>query len=265
MRHFARSIPKSLSQCRGYPASEYEYKVVSRYAPIASELARQSAIRRGEAVLEVGAGTGLLTRLLMPIECRLIATDVSASMLMKARENLIVSASPTPPMVLASVTNLPFADESFDALVASLTPLQDSMRALMEARRVLCRNGRISLSMWGPSCSDIRLNNLARRAAGKGHLPYGAPRIAVSRMQRLGFDVKRRDMKFFVEYESVDSYLNFRHAFGEPEDWSATDSSIYYRTLRHLLNQKVKGGGSVRLDWNITYLSAVRQEMQSIK
>ena len=103
MRRFAESIPKSLSQCGDYPASEYEYKVVSRYAPIASELARQSAIRRDEVVLEVGAGTGLLTRLLMPLECELIATDVSASMLMKARENLMVSGLPTPPMVVASV------------------------------------------------------------------------------------------------------------------------------------------------------------------
>ena len=253
-------IPKTISECGEYPADDYERQVVPYFFPIAFELARESAIKREESVLEVGAGTGLLTRLLAPIECRLIATDISMNMLSKAYKTLSTNKLPIPSVALASVTDLPFTSESFDVLVSNLTPLQDSIIALREARRVLNPNGRISLAMWGPSCSDTRLNNLALRAAGKRHLPYGAPLAAVRRLQSLGFDVERTDRTFLIEYETTDSYIDFRSSFGEPRDWSATDSVAYYGALRRLIDRQAKGG-RVYLSWNVSYLTARRSRL----
>ena len=236
-------------------AQDYEDRVVPRYRPIAEEVIRRARLRAGERVLEVGAGTGLLTRLLAPTDVDLLVTDISHAMLTLARKCLVNAAAPIPPTLVASVASLPLASGRFDAIVASLTPLQDSSAALREARRVLGPRGRISLSMWGPSYSEVRLNNVALRAAGKRHLPYGAPRKAVERMRRLGFTIDRKDEHFDVEYENRDSYLQYRRAFGLPADWTAADKEAYFLALGDLIDRRAEGA-SVRFDWNITYLTA---------
>ncbi len=240
-----------------YDPCAYETNVTPGYRPIAEELARRSSVRREEDVLEVGAGTGLLTRLLVPTGCKLIATDISGEMLRYARQVLVVAAQPCPPMVSATITALPFADRSFDVIVANLTPLQDTARAIREAIRVIRTDGRISLSMWGPSYSESRLHNLALRIAGKKHQPYGGPRIAVERFRRFGFNVERKDERFLVEHGSVDKYLYYRRAFGRPRSLSAAEGRTYYRALRSVLDQRTQGG-PVLLDWNVTFLTVRR-------
>jgi ubiquinone/menaquinone biosynthesis C-methylase UbiE len=93
-------------------------------------------------VLEVGCGDGTIWREnadRIPDGWRLTLTDVSAGMVEAARAVLGDRAQ----YAVASVAELPFADESFDGAIANhmLFHLEDRTRALSEIRRVLRPGG----------------------------------------------------------------------------------------------------------------------------
>ncbi len=94
-------------------------------------------------VLELGIGTGVNLPLYGP-EARVIGCDASEEMLAWA-----VHRHTQAPVALAQadVQRLPFANESFDAVTASLLfcSVADPARGLAEARRVLCPGGRLVL------------------------------------------------------------------------------------------------------------------------
>ena len=60
----------------------------------------------------------------------------------------------------------PFLDASFSLVLSGLTYLQDSPSSLAEVARVLRANGRLALSMWGPSYHEKRLLNAALESVG---------------------------------------------------------------------------------------------------
>lgn len=94
---------------------------------------------RAKQVLEVGSGTGgFAARMSKEIDCEVVAIDSSAAMVSASR-SLGVAA------ILADVRELPFRDESFDAVVAAwmlyhVSPLNE---AIEEIARVLRRGGRL--------------------------------------------------------------------------------------------------------------------------
>ncbi|MDP9285993.1 MAG: class I SAM-dependent methyltransferase [Actinomycetota bacterium] len=93
-------------------------------------------------VLEVGCGEGVIWRVnaeRIPEGWRLTLTDMSEGMVEAARDVLGDRAL----YGVASVEELPFADESFDGAIANhmLFHLEDRTRALSEIRRVLRPGG----------------------------------------------------------------------------------------------------------------------------
>ena len=97
-------------------------------------------------LLEVGAGTGVMSLLLAELGYRLTATDISKGMLDEARRKasdrrLAIAFE------IADAEALPFADASFDAVFGRhiLWTLPHPERALAEWRRVLHPGGRLVL------------------------------------------------------------------------------------------------------------------------
>jgi SAM-dependent methyltransferase len=90
-------------------------------------------------VLEVGCGTGVLTRTLArwPNVNKVIGVDTAPSLLSKARE--LAAALPNLTFREADARSLPFEDEAFDVVVfhTTLTHVPDPELALAEAFRVL--------------------------------------------------------------------------------------------------------------------------------
>ena len=99
-----------------------------------------SQIGSDDTVLECACGTGLLSAVIAE-KCRqLTATDFSEKMLKKAEKNCRAFRNIT--YAPADITALPFADGSFDKVVAGnvIHLLDNPMKALGELNRV-CKDG----------------------------------------------------------------------------------------------------------------------------
>lgn len=110
----------------------------SQFSEMAEAIGRD--LPPGSEVLELGAGTGLVTRTASPSARRYVATDQSAGMLSVLSSRTLGVETQT-----ADATALPFGDESFDAVVAAnlLHLLPRPELALTEANRVLRPDGRL--------------------------------------------------------------------------------------------------------------------------
>ncbi|TAL16577.1 methyltransferase domain-containing protein [bacterium] len=108
-----------------------------------------ASLREGEAVLEVGCGTGVLTRLAAEAvgpEGSAVGIDPAIRMIAVARKNAFEMGSRAMFRV-AAIEDLPFADNSFDAAFASAMihhlPPEVKLAGLREVYRVLKPGGRL--------------------------------------------------------------------------------------------------------------------------
>jgi SAM-dependent methyltransferase len=101
----------------------------------------------GAQVLEVGCGTGVLTRQLAsrPGVDSVTGVDLAPSLLEKARE--LAAGLDTLRFEEADARSLPYADEAFDVVVfdSTLSHVPEPERAVAEAVRVLRPSGRLAV------------------------------------------------------------------------------------------------------------------------
>jgi ubiquinone/menaquinone biosynthesis C-methylase UbiE len=137
---FAGSIPKLYQECL----------VPLIFQPYAEDLARRLAARSVSRVLEIAAGTGVVTRLLasaLPANVSIVATDLNRPMLDMAAQ--IGTCRPVE-WREADAMRLPFEDAQFDAVVCQFGVMffPDKPKAFAEARRVLRPGGVLLFNVW---------------------------------------------------------------------------------------------------------------------
>jgi ubiquinone/menaquinone biosynthesis C-methylase UbiE len=133
-------------QLEGTAPEAYEkYLVPALFAPFAERLIEIAEPRRGDRVLDVGCGTGIVARVAAGRGCRAVGADFNPLMLETAR-----AAEPAIEWLAADAGALPLPDASFElvACQASLQYFPDRAAALREMRRVLAPGGRLALSVW---------------------------------------------------------------------------------------------------------------------
>jgi ubiquinone/menaquinone biosynthesis C-methylase UbiE len=122
------------------------------FADYAADIARRAAAGSPARVLEIAAGTGIVTRQLrdlLPAGADLTATDLNPPMLEAARAKFRpeeqVDFRP------ADATALPFRDRSFDAVVCQFGVMffPDKDRSYREIHRVLAPGGRYLVQCLG--------------------------------------------------------------------------------------------------------------------
>jgi ubiquinone/menaquinone biosynthesis C-methylase UbiE len=138
---FAGSIPENYDR----------YMVPLIFAPYAADLAQRAASFSPTAVLEIAAGTGVVTRALAPKlspDARYTVTDLNQPMLDYA-------ASQQPPdsritWRQADAMTLPFENGTFDLVCCQFGAMffPDRIAAYREARRVLKPGGHFLFSVW---------------------------------------------------------------------------------------------------------------------
>ena len=154
---FAGSIPRLYE----------DYFVPLIFAPYATDLAGRVAARRPTRVLEIAAGTGVVTRALaaqLPATTDIVATDLNPAMIATATE---VGTSRAVRWQQADAMQLPFADDDFAVVVCQFGVmfLPDQGRGFAEARRVLRPGGALVFNVWDRiednEFADVVTNTLA--------------------------------------------------------------------------------------------------------
>ncbi|HEU5292896.1 MAG TPA: methyltransferase domain-containing protein [Cyclobacteriaceae bacterium] len=138
---FTGSIPKNYD----------EYLGPMFFEPYAIELASRINPSSVKIALELGCGTGRVTRHLrktLTEQSILIASDLSPEMLAIAKENLKESNID---WRIINAQELPFDDNSIDLIVCSFGYMfvNDRTKAFAEAFKVLRPGGTLLLSTWG--------------------------------------------------------------------------------------------------------------------
>lgn len=131
-------------------------------------LASEDVSKRGK-VLEVAAGTGLVTVAIARAATRVVATDRASEMLEVLRGRVADQGIENVEVKEADAVDLPFDDASFDGVVAAnlLHLLPDPAKALAEARRVLRPSGVLVVPTFGHGhTSAARVISFVLRTAG---------------------------------------------------------------------------------------------------
>lgn len=137
---FAGSIPKLYDT----------YLVPLIFEPYAADLADRLRSRSLARVLEIAAGTGVVTRALasaLPDSVSIVATDLNQAMLDHASAVGTIRAVE---WRQADAMQLPFPDGTFDAVVCQFGVMfvPDRSKAFSEARRVLRPRGVFLFNVW---------------------------------------------------------------------------------------------------------------------
>jgi ubiquinone/menaquinone biosynthesis C-methylase UbiE len=145
----------SFKQYGGNAAENYErYFVPTIGMPFATTLLDAAGLHRGERVLDVACGTGVVTRLAaerVAPNGAVAGLDINPAMLAVARS--VPSSGAAIQWHEASAESLPLADGSFDVVLSSLGLqfVADKASALREMRRVLAPDGRLAIATVGPT------------------------------------------------------------------------------------------------------------------
>jgi SAM-dependent methyltransferase len=137
---FAGSIPKLYDK----------YLVPLIFEPYAADLAKRLSSRSLSRVLEIAAGTGVVTRALasvLPPNVSIVATDLNQAMLDQAAA---VGTSRPVEWRQADAMQLPFKDGTFDAVVCQFGVMffPEKSKAFSQARRALRPGGVFVFNVW---------------------------------------------------------------------------------------------------------------------
>jgi len=123
--------------------------VASVFGPFAKDLARRAARLGPKRVLELAAGTGVVTLELVAMlpSAEVVATDLNDAMVALGELRC-----PGAVWQHADAMALPFEDATFDMVLCQFGVMffPDKPAALSEVRRVLVDGGSCLLNVWGP-------------------------------------------------------------------------------------------------------------------
>jgi SAM-dependent methyltransferase len=120
--------------------------------PPAAHLVRFAGVAPGDAVLDVGAGTGVVAITAARAGARVNALDLTPALLEAAREHARIAGFPEIDWIEGDAERLPYPDASFDVVLSQFghifAPRPEV--AIAEMRRVLKPSGRIAFATWPP-------------------------------------------------------------------------------------------------------------------
>jgi SAM-dependent methyltransferase len=170
--------PSSDTRFGGALPELYErYLVPLIFQPYAIDLAMRTAALSPRRVLEVAAGTGVVTRELatrLRSDVDIVATDLNGPMLEQAAR---IGTSRPVTWQAADAQQLPFADAAFDVVACQFGVMffPDKPRAFAEARRVLRPRGTLLFNVWARIEENVFAETVT--AAVAGVFPEDPPRF----------------------------------------------------------------------------------------
>jgi ubiquinone/menaquinone biosynthesis C-methylase UbiE len=236
-----------------------DYSDIERLTGQAAQpLVDACAISAGQEVLDVAAGSGNVALAAAREGARVVASDITAAMLERARaraleEGLEIDA------VEGDVEQLPFADESFDCVTSAFGLILAPRPALAvhEVFRVLRPGGTFGMTAWTPTSLVPRQTELAARYLPRPPgLPvaseWGDETVARARLGDAAASISTELRTAQWEGASVGDYLaSFEQKAGPqiaarralpPERYAELSSE-----LERLVREAAEGDGPVKL------------------
>jgi ubiquinone/menaquinone biosynthesis C-methylase UbiE len=136
------------------PLFDFVVRVTTRERTSKLKLIDQAGIGGGDSVLDLGCGTGTLAVWLKQrvTEAQVTGLDVDPDVLSRARRKAFAASTPVE-FVEASSTELPFPDQSFDAVLSTLffhhLLEPEKRKSLTEVARVLRPRGELHVADYG--------------------------------------------------------------------------------------------------------------------
>lgn len=145
------------------------------FRPFAVDLAERASRIPARTVLELAAGTGVLTRELVSSGREVVATDLNPPMVRRGAANV-----PEATWLPADAMKLPFGTGQFDLVACQFGVmfLPDKTKGFGEVRRVLSPGGTFLFNTWGP-LAEHEMES-AVTAALKDLLPDDPPTFLAS-------------------------------------------------------------------------------------
>lgn len=119
----------------------------------AAHLVRFAEIAPGEAVLDIGTGTGVVAITAARAGARVNAVDLTPALLEVARENAQMAGLSDIDWVEGDAESLPYPDATFDVVLSQFGHMfaPQPHVAIAEMRRVLKPSGRVAFATWPPN------------------------------------------------------------------------------------------------------------------
>ena len=133
--------------------SKHQQVIERMFAPLSRALIEAAHIGEGDAVLDVGGGSGepsLTIAQAVGASGSVTYTDPAAGMVSGARDEAARRGVENIKFHHSAVESLPFPDDSFDAIVGRLSAMffTDVLAGLRETLRVVKPDGRVSFLVW---------------------------------------------------------------------------------------------------------------------
>jgi SAM-dependent methyltransferase len=191
--------------------------------PVAAHLVRFAGIARGEAVLDVGTGTGVVAITAARAGARVTGLDLTPELLEQARENSRIAQHEEIVWTEGDAEQLPYPDASFDVVLSQFghmfAPRPEV--AIAEMRRVLKPGGRVAFATWPPEHLVGRMFALVGRYSpppppGAAPPPqWGNPAIITERLgERFGAPFFERGTMAFPALSLAHYRLFMERAIG---------------------------------------------------
>jgi len=169
----------------GSAAEMYERNMVPAiFEPFARDLLEFVDLKKGESVLDVACGTGIVARLAWPKLAptgRVVGLDVNRGML-EVAGNAARQSGADIKWAEGSVSEMPLHPGEFDVVLCQhgLQYFPDKPVALKEMRRVLGGRGRLVFNVWRPISfnaghlvfSDVLQRRVSEEAAATRRAPF---------------------------------------------------------------------------------------------
>ncbi|MGH7661301.1 MAG: class I SAM-dependent methyltransferase [Vulcanimicrobiaceae bacterium] len=193
-------------------------------------------VGKNDRVLDVAAGSGLLSRALAPRAREVVAVDITPAMLENARQAASREGITNVRFVEGEAESLPFQDGEFDLAVTrfSLHHIADPQRAVLEMTRVVRKGGRIAIiDLLAPEDAQLasRANVLERRRD-----PSHATTLSWSQLQAIVAQNR---------IATVDAYTQDR--IRDLEDWLDLAGAAHRDELRAVFEREIEGGEATGL------------------
>jgi ubiquinone/menaquinone biosynthesis C-methylase UbiE len=179
-------------------------------------------IKNEDNVLDIATGTGEpgLTIASLAKKGKVTGTDLSEDMLSHAAANAAARGIKNYDTLVADVCELPFADNSFDAISCRMGFMffPDMELAAREMLRVLKPGGRMATSVWGAADKNFWVRAIMEVLSKNMEMPKpppgapgmfrcGKPGLMAELLAHAGFkNISQKDIAGQLDYGSADKY-----------------------------------------------------------